>query len=68
MFFFKHSQNVFSHNFPHCLLHAYFLFLNEVIVDMEKSDGICSPAFVVDDFLELCLHVSILLRKDFRST
>ena len=35
---------------------------------MEKSDGICSPAFVVDDFLELCLHVSILLRKDFRST
>ena len=35
---------------------------------MEKSDGICSRAFVVDDFLELCLHVSILLRKDFRST
>ena len=32
--------------------------LNDDIVDIEKPDGICSPNFLVNDFLELFLHLS----------
>ena len=36
------------------------MLLNEDIVDIEKPDGICSLAFVVDEFSGLFLHPSIL--------
>ena len=32
------------------------MFLNEDIVDIEKSDGICSLNFVVDELSGLFLH------------
>ena len=33
------------------------------IVDIEKPDGICSPTFIVDEFLGLSLHPSIFSIK-----
>ena len=33
--------------------------LNECLVNIEKPDGICSPAFVVDKFSGLILHPSV---------
>ena len=42
-------------------LYTSFLFslsLNDDIVDTEKTDGICSPAFVVNDFWPLFWHQS----------
>ena len=35
------------------------MLLNDEIVDMEKPDGICLIAFVVDEFSGLFLHTSI---------
>ena len=35
------------------------MFLNDDVVDIEKTDGICSLDFVVDDFSGLFLHPSI---------
>ena len=35
--------------------------LNHSIVDIEKPDAICLPAFVVDDFSVLFLQPSIFL-------
>ena len=35
------------------------MLLNEDIVDIEKSDGICSLTFVIDDISGLFLHPSI---------
>ena len=43
------------------------MLLNEDIVDTEKSDGTCSPTFVVDEFSGLFLHTSIFSIKDSRS-
>ena len=39
----------------------FFMFLNEGIVDIEKHDGRCSPAFVVNEFSRLFLHQFFLL-------
>ena len=38
--------------------------LKDDVVDIEKSDGICSLAFVVDNFLGLLLHPSVFSVKD----
>ena len=35
------------------------MLLNEDIVEIERPDGICSPAFVVDEFSRLSLHPSV---------
>ena len=37
------------------------------IVDIEKPDEICSPTFVVDEFLGLFLHLSVFSIKHSRS-
>ena len=40
----------------------------DIIVDIEKPDGIGSPTFVVDDFLGLFSHPSAFPTKDLGST
>ena len=60
---FKDSQNFFIQSLP---LHRSCLFpmlLNEDIVDIEKSDEICSLIFVLDDFSGLFLHPSVFSMK-----
>ena len=47
--------------------HAYFLSLNNDIVDIETADGICSPTFVVYNFSRLFLNPFIFPIKDPRS-
>ena len=39
------------------------MLLNDGIVEIEKSDGICSPTFVVNEFSGLFLHTSIFSMK-----
>ena len=39
------------------------MFLNEDIVNIEKSGGLCSPTFVVDYFSGLLLHLSVFSIK-----
>ena len=39
------------------------MLLNDNIVDIEKSDGICSPTFVVDELSGLFLHASVFSMK-----
>ena len=44
-------QKTFSYNFHLCIHHAlFYMSLNDEIVDIQKPDGICSPAFVLDGF------------------
>ena len=43
------------------------MLLNDDIVDIEKSDGICSLTFDVDEFSGLFLHPSIFSIKHSRS-
>ena len=43
------------------------MLLNDDIVDIEKSDGMCSPAFVVDDISGLFLHPLIFSIKLLKS-
>ena len=63
----KDSQNFFMKSLPlytSCLLSIP----SKVhIVEIEYSQGTCSPTFVVDDFSELFLNPSILLIKYPRS-
>ena len=40
------------------------MLLNDYIVYIKKPDGICSPAFVVDEFSGLFLHSSIFSIED----
>ena len=47
-----------------CLL---FMLSNDDIVDTEKSDRICGPTFVIDEFLGLSLYPSIFSIKHSRS-
>ena len=57
--FLKDSQNFFIQTLP---LHTSCLFsmlLNDNIVDIGKSDGICLPTFVVNEFSALFLHQSV---------
>ena len=41
----------------------FSILLNDNIVDIEKSDGICAPTFVVDEFSGLFLHPSVFSIK-----
>ena len=41
------------------------MLLNDNIKDIEKLDGICSPTFVVNEFLGLFLHPSFFPIKPF---
>ena len=43
-----------------------FYVLNDDIVDIDKSDGISSPIFVVDKFPEFLLHPSIFAITRFK--
>ena len=43
------------------------MLLNDDIVDIEKTDGICQPIFVVNEFPGLLLHPSIFSVKRSRS-
>ena len=43
------------------------MFLNDDIVEIEKSDRICSPTVVVDESSELLLHPEIFYIKHSRS-
>ena len=53
----KYSQNILPlPMYTSCL---FSMLLNEDIADIEKPDGICLLAFVVDEFSELFLHPSI---------
>ena len=58
----KDSQNLFINLYPY-IHHAYFLYYNDDIVDIEKPNGICSPTFVVNEFSALFLHPSFFLLK-----
>ena len=40
------------------------MLLNDDIVDIKTSDGVCSPNFVVDTFSGLFLHPSIFSIQD----
>ena len=42
------------------------MLLNDDIADIEKTDGICSPAFVVYEVSGLLLHPSIFSIKHLR--
>ena len=43
------------------------MLLNDDIVDIEMSDGMCLPAFVVDDISGLFLHPLIFSIKHSKS-
>ena len=43
------------------------MLLNDDIIDIEKSDGICLPTFVVNEFSGLFLRPSIFSIKYSRS-
>ena len=58
----KDSPNFFIEPLPLYTLFLFSMVLNDDIVDIEKPDGICSPAFVMFQFLELFSpHQSFLL-------
>ena len=43
------------------------MFLSDNIADIEKSDGICSTTFVVDNYSGLLLYPSVFSIMDSRS-
>ena len=51
-----------------CILSLFSMLLNDDIADIGKSDGICSPTFVGDEFSESFLHSSIFSIKHSRYT
>ena len=55
-FFFMQSLPLYAS----CL---FFMLLKNKIVEIEKTDGICSPTFTVDELLRLLLHPSIFSIK-----
>ena len=63
----KDSQKFFMQSLP---LHTSYLFSipsNAYIIDIEYSQGMYSPTFVIDDFSKLFFDPSILLSKVLRS-
>ena len=44
-----------------------FFVFDDDIVDIEKSDEICSPTFIVDEFPGLFLHLLPIFMKPSRS-
>ena len=63
----KDSQNFFIQSLPVYKSFLFYMLLNDDIVDIEKSDGICSLTFDVDEFSGLFLHPSIFSIKHSRS-
>ena len=63
----KDSQNFFIQSLPVYTSFLFYMLLNDDIVDIEKSDGICSLTFDVDEFSGLFLHPSIFSIKHSRS-
>ena len=59
----KDSQNFLMQSLPLYTSWLSSMLLNDDIVDIKKSDGICSPYFVIVKFQ----HPSILSIKDSRS-
>ena len=43
------------------------MLLNDDLIDIERSDKICSPTFVADEFSGLFLNTSFFSIKDSRS-
>ena len=68
----KDSQNLFMHSLPlyrsGCIDQQFSIYLNNDIVDIEKTDGICLVTFNVDDFSGLFLQTSVFSIKDSKST
>ena len=59
----KDSQNFFMKSLPLYTSCLFSMLLNNDIVDIEKSDGICLLTFVVYEFLGLFhIHQSFLLK------
>ena len=59
----KDSQNFFMqclHFHTSCLVS---MLLNDDIVEIEKSDGICLPTFLLNEFTRLFLHPSVFSIK-----
>ena len=48
---------------PFYALCLFYMYLNDDVVEIEKSDGICSPNYVVDEFSGLFLHSSVFSTK-----
>ena len=46
------SQNSFMQYLPPYASYLFSILLNDDIADIEKPDAICSPTFVVDEFLD----------------
>ena len=48
----KYSQNFFKHDLPYayimCTLCLFFMLINNNIIYIKKTDGICLPTFAVD--------------------
>ena len=63
----KNSQNFSKQSLPLYTSCLFSMLLDEDIVVIEKSDGICSLTFVVDEFSGLFLHPSIFSIKHLRS-
>ena len=59
VYFLKNSQNIFMQSLSIYASCLFSMLLNENIVDIEKSYGICCLAFAADDFLGLLLYLSI---------
>ena len=60
----KDSQNFFMQTLPRYTSCLFSMLLNDNITDIEKSDGICSPTFVVNEFSGLFLNPSIFSIQD----
>ena len=50
-----------------CTSLLFFILLNDYIVDIEETDGICFPTFVVNEFSGLFLHPLVFSIKHSRS-
>ena len=59
--FLKDPKNFFMQSLPLYTSCLYFRSSNDDMVNIEKSNGICSPTFVLDKFSELSLYLSIVL-------
>ena len=65
---FKDSQNLFMQSLPLYTSCFFSMLLNYDSVGIEELDGICSPAFVVDEVLGLFLHPSVFTSIVFTSS
>ena len=63
----KNLQNFFMQSLPLYTSCLFSMVLSDVIVNIEKPDGICLPTFVVDEFSGLFLYPSIFSIKLLRS-